>query len=363
LYKYEIALSLIKGVGHIKAKNLIAYCGGAEAIFKETKKNLLKIPDIGEYCVKSILNHDVLERADEESEFIKKNNITPIFYLDDAYPKRLKHCDDSPIILYFKGNCDFNVQKVISIVGTRNATDYGKEFCKNLIDELSVHQLLIISGLAYGIDISAHKEALNKNIPTVGVLGHGLDRIYPGVHVQYAKKMLENGGLLTEFISYTKPDRENFPMRNRIIAGLSDAVVVVEAKETGGALITAEIANSYNRDVFALPGRINDEFSFGCNRLIKTNKAALIQSAKDIEYILGWETSPIKSSSVQKQLFIELTSEEEKILNIMKTNGETSIDMLAVLSEMSMSKVSVLLLNLEFKGIVRCLPGKLYKLA
>ncbi len=365
MYKYEIALSLIKGIGHIRAKNLIAYCGSAEAIFKETKQNLIKIPEIGVNCAKLVQSQEqeVLDRAEEEIAFILKNNITPIYYLDEAYPKRLKHCDDSPIMLYFKGKCDFNIPKVISIVGTRNATDYGKEFCKKFIEDLSVHQLLIISGLAYGIDIAAHKESINKNIPTVGVLGHGLDKVYPGVHASYALKMTENGGLLSEFISNTKPDRENFPMRNRIIAGMSDAVIVVEAGETGGALITAELANSYNRDVFALPGRIYDEFSFGCNKLIKTNKAALIQSAKDLEYIMGWESNSNKSASIQKQLFVELTSEEEKIVSILKENTETSIDMLAIKSEMSMSKVSVILLNLEFKGVVRCLPGKLYKLA
>jgi len=363
LYKYEIALSLIKGIGNIRAKNLIAYCGSAEAIFKEKKQNLLKIPEIGEYCTEFILNQEVIGRAEEELDFINKNNITPFFYLDDNYPKRLKHCDDSPIILYFKGKCDFNIQKVISIVGTRSATDYGKEFCNKFVKEISEHQLLIISGLAYGIDIAAHKEAINNNIPTVGVLGHGLDRVYPSVHTSFAQKMTENGGLLTEFISNTKPDRENFPMRNRIIAGLSDAVIVVEAGETGGALITAEIANAYNRDVFAVPGRINDEYSKGCNKLIKINKAALIQSAKDLEYIMGWEINKDKPTSTQKQLFVELTTDEEKMVSIIKIKGETSIDMLAIQSQMNMSKVSAIMLNLEFKGIVRCLPGKLYKLA
>ncbi len=362
MYKYEIALSLIKGIGHIKAKNLIAYCGSAEAIFREKKKNLLRIPEIGEYCIKNIIKQDVLDRAEEELEFIRKNKITPVFYLEENYPKRLKHCDDSPILLYFKGKCDFNVNKVMSIVGTRNATDYGKDFCKKFIEELTDHQILIISGLAYGIDIAAHKEAINKNIPTVGILGHGLDKIYPEVHKQYADKMIENGGLLTEFLSKTTPDRENFPQRNRIIAGLSDAVVVVEAGATGGALITAEIANSYNRDVFAVPGRINDEFSFGCNKLIKTNKAALIQSARDLEYIMGWEIKSSKLESVQKQLFVELSSEEEKILTFLKSNDEVSIDALAIQSEMSISKASVVLLGLEFKGLVRCMPGKLYKL-
>jgi DNA processing protein len=363
LYKYEIALSLVNGIGHIKARTLIAYCGSAEAIFKENRQNLLKIPDIGEYCVKYILSQrEVLDRAEEEIEFIRKNDITTFFYLDDSYPKRLKHCEDSPIIIYFKGKCDFNNQKVISIVGTRNATDYGKSFCRSFIEELSRHQLLIISGLAYGIDISAHKEAISNNLSTVGVLGHGLDRIYPGVHRSTAEKMLQNGGLITEFISNTKPDRENFPMRNRIIAGLSDAVIVVEAAETGGALITADIANSYNRDVFALPGRINDEYSSGCNKLIKINKAALIQSAKDLVYIMGWEAEPEKKAAVQKQLFVELTREEEKIIAILKADPETGIDMLAIQAEMSMSKLSAVLLNLEFKGIVKCLPGKRYKL-
>jgi len=364
LHTFDIALSLIKGIGHIRAKSLIAYCGSAEAIFNEKKQKLIKIPDIGAYCSKFIMEQKktVLESAEKEMEFIKKHNITPLCFYENDYPKRLKYCDDSPIIIYFKGKCNLNNSKVISIVGTRNATDYGKEFCSRFITELAAHNMLIVSGLAYGIDITAHKEAINNNISTVAILGHGLDKIYPYVHRSVALKMIENGGLLTEFITGTKPDRENFPMRNRIIAGLSDAVIVVEARETGGALITAEIANSYNRDVFALPGRISDECSVGCNRLIKTNKAALIQSAKDLEYIMGWEIIN-NANPVQKKLFVELTDEEEKIVTLLKSNEERSIDIIAIQSEMSMSKVSAILLNLEFKGIVKCLPGKIYRLA
>ncbi len=360
---YKIGITLIPGIGSINGKKLIDYCGGIKAVFKEKKENLLKISGIGESSANSIINQDVLIRAEKEIKFIKKNNITPLFYLDSGYPNRLKHCIDSPLMLYYKGNADLNNDKTISVVGTRRATEYGKRVCNELVRGLANQNVLIVSGLAYGIDVCAHRAALDNNLNTVAVLAHGLDRIYPYVHKSIAKKMLDKGGLITEFLSETNPDKGNFPKRNRIIAGLSDAVIVVESAKRGGALITAEIANSYNRDVFAVPGKLaDDKYSEGCNHLIKINKAALIESSKDIEYIMGWEEIKKTKLSKQYELFVKLSEEEKIVVNILKDNGESSIDWLCNKSQLNMGKVAAVLLNLEFQGIVRSLPGKLYRL-
>ena len=351
---------MIPGIGDINGKKLVSYCGSAEAIFKEKKRNLQKIPGIGESTVNSIISHKVLARAEEEIEFINKYNITPLFYLDKDYPKRLTHCIDSPVMIYYKGNADLNAPRIVSIVGTRRATEYGKETCNKIIEGLSDLNVLVVSGLAYGIDTNAHKAALKNNLDTVGILAHGLDRIYPAANKSLAEKMVHHGGLITDFISKTNPDRENFPKRNRIIAGISDALIVIESAIRGGALITANIANSYSRDVFALPGKINDTYSEGCNFLIKTNKAALIQSAKDVKYIMLWESKNEKTSKQQK-LFVELSPEEEQIVNIIKQNKEASIDQIVLESKFTNSKIAAILLNLEFKGVIKSLPGKMYK--
>ncbi|HEX7367011.1 MAG TPA: DNA-processing protein DprA, partial [Pelobium sp.] len=252
---YNIALTFVKGIGDVTIKSLISYCGSAEEVFKTKQTALEKIPGIGPKTAKLIVNHEAFSRAEQELKFVEKYKIEPLFYTDKLYPRRLKNCADAPALLYFKGNADLNNQKTLAIVGTRNASNYGKAFCEKLIDGLKAHQALIVSGLAYGIDVASHKAAVNLKQTTVGVLGHGLDRIYPALHRSVAESMLANGGLLTEFPSQTNPDRQNFPKRNRIIAGLADAVIVVEAAKKGGALITAEIANSYNKDVFALPGK------------------------------------------------------------------------------------------------------------
>jgi DNA processing protein len=356
-----IALSLIPGVGDVAAKKLVSYCGSPEGVFKTKKSHLLKIPGIGELTVNSILNHGVFDRAEKEIRFITKHKIEPLFYLDDAFPKRLRHCTDSPVMLYFKGNCDLNRDKPIGIVGTRNASEYGKKVTANLVAELAAYNASIISGMAYGIDICAHKAAVENQLPTIAVLAHGLDRLYPSNHKSTAERMLESGGLITEFMSETNPDRENFPKRNRIVAGMVDAVIVVEAGISGGALITAEIANTYNRDVFAVPGKLDDEYSAGCNRLIKTNKAALIESAKDIAYLLNWNNEP-KKILQQQRLFVELNKEEEVLVQVIKEKGNIAIDDLSFLSSFPMSKVAGILLNLEFNGVVKSLPGKVYQL-
>jgi len=362
---YTIGLGLIPGVGDVKAKKLIAYCGSAEAVFKEKKNHLLKIPGIGEILTKEILTQKVLNRAEEELKFIEDNNIKPLFYLSEDYPHRLKHCDDGPLVLFFKGNAELNNQKVISIVGTRSATEYGRAMTNQIVKGLAAYGVLIVSGLAYGIDAAAHKASLDNSLSTVGVLGHGLDTLYPSNNAPLANKMLDNGGLITEFMSKTVPDKENFPKRNRIIAGMSDAVVVIEAAQRGGALITAEIALSYNRDVLAVPGTVLSNYSKGCNKLIKQNKAALIESAEDIIYALGWENLnevSKKSKSKQKEIFIDLNEDEQSIVLLLKDKEYMSVDDISYALSFSLSKVATLLLNLEFNGVITAMPGKRYKL-
>lgn len=358
---YKIALTQITSIGDRLAKQLVAYCGTVEAVFSEKQKALEKIPGIGTVLAKNILSRSAFDDVEKEMRFIERHAITPLFYLDADYPRRLLHCDDSPVLLYYKGTADLNAAKIISVVGTREATDYGKGLCEKLIADLAVFNPVIVSGLAYGIDICAHRAALENGLETVGVLAHGLDKLYPQVHRVTAEKMLKQGGLLTDFMSGTKPGRENFPSRNRIVAGLSDATIVIESRKDGGSLITADIANSYNRDVFAFPGRIGDAASEGCNTIIKQNKAALIQSAADVIYICGWEQQK-KKSKAQQQLFVTLKPEEESLFNLMKGKEAVNIDELCVLSKMAMGKVSALLLTMEFEGVVRSLPGKMYKL-
>jgi DNA processing protein len=360
---YKIGITLIPGIGDINAKKIIAYCGGVEAVFKEKKKALMKIPGVGLTVADSIIKNKVLARAEEEIEFLEKNKITPLFFLDKKYPERLKHCADSPVMLYYKGNADMNVNKVVGIVGTRNATEYGKKICSEIVEGLTPYDVMIISGLAYGIDVHAHKAALQSGLNTIGVLGHGLDRLYPSVHKPTAEKMISQGGLLTDFKSDTTFLPENFPKRNRIVAGLVDALIVIEAAKEGGALITADIANSYSRDVYAVPGRVDDHYSEGCNYLIKTNKAALINSAADIIYFMGWEEKKKKKTgNIQKQLFVELSEDEKKVVDLLTGEDSLSVDVISIKINLKASKVAAILLNLEFMGIIKCLPGKMYKI-
>lgn len=359
---FKIALGLLPGIGDVKAKNLVAYCGGPQAVFAEKKQRLRLIPGIGEQAIKAIAGKKVLDRAEEEVKFINKEGITPLFYLDAAYPTRLKQCEDSPVMLYYKGTADLNTLKVLSIVGSRKATDYGYSFCERLVKDLAIHQALVVSGLAYGIDSYAHHAALKNDLLTVAVLAHGLDQVYPGANAGLARRMHKQGGLLTEFPSRTRMHPDYFPRRNRIIAGLADAVIVVEASMRSGSLITANIANSYNRDVFAVPGRVGEDGSEGCNFLIKVNKAALLTAAKDIEYIMGWDPLPLgRGQGVGLTLFPELKPEEEQLVNALKEKP-LHLDELCYASGMTLGKVSAVLLSLEFAGLVRSLPGKMYKL-
>ncbi len=360
---YKIAISLIPGIGAVTARNLIAYVGSVEGVFQEKEKNLMKIPGVGEVNAQRVVRQNVLERAKNEVDFILKNRIQTFFYLDQNYPVRLKNCSDSPIILYYKGNANLNERRIISVVGTRNATNYGKEICDELIRKFSEkgYQLLVVSGLAYGIDVQAHKACLKYNVPTVGVFAHGLDTVYPSLHAPIAAKMLENGGLLTDFVSETKIERPNFLRRNRIIAGLADATIIVESAEKGGALVTADIANSYNRDVFAFPGRSSDLYSRGCNKLIKFNEAALVESQADIEKAMNWDVKVSSAKAVQTSLFVQLTPEEQKLVDLLK-GGDRFVDEITIETHLPMSKVSALLLGLEFKGMIVSLPGKMYRL-
>ena len=359
---YQIGLTLLPGIGVKLAKNLVAYTGSVEGVFKQNIKTLSSIPGINYNLAKAISKQTVLKRAEEEINFIVKNKIQTRFYLDDDYPNRLKYCDDSPILLFAEGNFNLNPEKLIAIVGTRNATEYGYKHTREFVEGLKETNAYIVSGMAYGIDITAHREALKQGLPTIAVVAHGLDRLYPSVHQSTFDKMLETGGVITEFLTQTIPDRENFPKRNRIIAGLTDATLVIESGRKGGSIITAELALSYSRDVFAIPGNIENKFSLGCNSLIHTQKATLVRNPNDILKVMNWFPKR-KKKSVQKSLFIELSETEQLIYNELKANGPTAIDELTVKVGLSMSKTSVNLLNLEFNGVVITLPGKVYSLA
>ncbi len=361
---YQIALTFVPRIGDKLAKTLIAHCGSAEAVFRESEKNLLKIPGVGKVAAQKVAGQSVLSRAEEELQFIEKEKVTPLWYLDEAYPRRLKMCEDGPVILYKKGNADLNKRQVIAIVGSRKATDYGKSFCENFIQDLKPFNPLIISGLAYGIDIAAHRAAVKNGIPTAAVLAHGLDLLYPSLHQKTAQQMIENGGLLSDYPSGTKMNPDYFPARNRIVAGISDAIIVVEAAKKGGALITANISNTYNRDVFAVPGRLGDSYSEGTNWLIKTNKAALLQSAEDLKYILGWEEQGSADAQQQTQLFVELEGVEKQVYEMLRDHPSgMEIDLLCQRASKPMGKILPHLMKLEIKGLVKNLPGKVYKLA
>lgn len=365
---YKIAIKLLNGIGDINAKRLVAYCGGLEGVFKEKKQSLEKIPGISYALANSIFEQlkskKLWDRVEAEIKFCESYSVRVLSFLDDEYPFRLKYCEDGPVTLFALGNISFNHQHVLSIVGTRNATFYGRNFCQQIISDFKENNInvLIVSGLAFGIDISAHKAALDFGLPTIGVLAHGLDTIYPNPHKKYAQKMVQNGGLVTDYLTNTFPDKGNFVKRNRIIAGLADATLVVESKKDGGAMITANLAFSYNRDVLALPGRNSDVYSEGPNYLIKSNKAALVENAEDICKIMGWAYKKTDKQTTLP-LNVNLNEEEKQIINVLKEQGEATVDIIALSSKLPVSKVSVNLLNLEFNGIVKALPGKVYSLA
>ncbi|MEN0006755.1 MAG: DNA-processing protein DprA [Bacteroidota bacterium] len=357
----QLALSFLPKVGPVTARNLVSYCGGAAAVFKTPKRQLLKIPGIGPQLAKTILKPAIFPRVETELRFIEKHQVKPLFYLDADYPQRLKHYNDSPILLFAKGNLQLNAQRHIAIVGTRQPSTYGMAQCEQLVQQLGAYEVSIISGLAYGIDICAHRQCVKQGISTVGVLGHGLHLLYPAQHFAVAEKMQERGGLLSEYPSFAGPDREHFPMRNRIIAALCDALVVVETKAKGGSMITAQLANQYNKDVFAFPGRTTDPRSAGCNLLIKSHQAALIESFQDLIYVLGWNEERAKHG-IQKQLFVELGADEKLIVDLLQEFQQLHVDQIRFQSGIINSKLASLLLELEFKGVIKSLPGNRYTL-
>ena len=359
---YQIALTLTPNIGDVHAKALVNIYGDAQTIFKAPKKQLENIEGIGTVRANGIKAFKDFTSCEAEIKFIEKYKITPLFITDDNYPKRLLNCYDSPALLYYRGNADLNKNKFVSIVGTRNHSDYGKQQCEKLVEELKEQNIIVVSGLAFGIDSIAHKAALKNNLQTVGVLAHGLDRIYPAQNKIIAKQMTEQGGLLTDFISGTNPDKQNFPKRNRIVAGMCDALVVIESGVKGGSLITAELANSYNKDVFAIPGRVTDTKSEGCNYLVKNNKASLITGAADLLELMNWLPLEKKQVKQQRELFIELTDDEKIVVAILQQQENIQIDELYFKSGLSSSAVAAALLMLEMQNVVAVLPGKVYKI-
>lgn len=359
---YQIALSQVPNIGDVRIKTLINVYGDAMAVFKSAKKQLENIEGIGSVAATSIKSFKDFSLCEDEIKFIEKYKITPLFITDEDYPQRLLNCYDSPALLYYRGNAKLNKTRIVSVVGTRNNSEYGKQLCEKLVTDFKEHNVMIISGLAFGIDSIAHRTAVKNNIPTVGILAHGLDRIYPPQNKMLAKQMVENGGLLTDFKSGTNPDKQNFPKRNRIAAGICDALIVIESGKKGGSLITAELANGYNKDVFAFPGRTNDIKSEGCNYLIKNNKALLITGADDVLEIMNWTpTKPIVIKK-QRELFVELTPDEKTIINLLQQKESIPIDELYFKTGLNSSAVATALLMLEMQGLVVSLPGKIYKL-
>ena len=355
-----LALLKVDGVGDIIAKKLLTHCGSAEDVFKTKTSQIASIDGIGSVLLKKLKDKSVFEKAEQELKFIKNNAVDVSFFLDENYPERLKHCIDGPVLLFSSGNIDLKNRKIISIVGTRQITSYGIEFCKKLIADLAPLNPIIVSGFAYGVDIVAHQAALEHNLQTIGVVAHGLNQIYPKIHKKYVAKMEENGGFMTEFWSSSNPEKENFVKRNRIVAGISEATIVIESADKGGSLITANMANDYNRDVFAVPGRTTDKYSQGCNNLIKTQKANLLSGAADLIYILNWDIEK-ETKPVQKQLFVSLDDDEQKVYDYLQKNGKELLDTIALRCDFPIYRISGLLLNMELKGVIRPLPGKLFE--
>ncbi|MBA4196718.1 MAG: DNA-protecting protein DprA [Chitinophaga sp.] len=359
---YQIALTLINGIGSVQAKLLLEYFGNAENIFKAKKKDLAIVEGIGEVKAKAIKEFDNFIEAEEEIKFCNNHHINILSFTNENYPQRLKHCYDAPSVLYYRGNADLNNSKIIAVIGTRTNSDYGKQVTENLIEQLQQHNVTIISGLAFGIDAIAHKAAVKNNLSTVGVLAHGLQTIYPTQHKSLAKEILLNGGLLTEFNRNTKADKHNFPRRNRIVAGMSDATVVIETAVKGGSMITAELAYNYNRDVFAVPAKISDTKSGGCLKLIQQNKAIIYTSPEALLNELGWQQNNQSKKKIQKELFIDLSEDEKIIVNLLKEKDQLHIDELYLKSNLSSSSVASAILNLELSNVIVGLPGKIYKL-
>jgi len=359
---YQIALTQIPNIGAVHAKNLIEHFGDAANIFKARKKDLAAVEGIGEIKATSIKNFTDFDAAEKEIQFTEKHRIQPLFLKDEAYPKRLLHCYDPPTLLFYRGTADLNNPKVVSIIGTRNNTDYGKQITESIVQGLCELNVLIVSGLAFGIDAIAHKTATANKLSTVGVLAHGLNTIYPIQHKQLARDILMNGGLLTEFLSNTKPDKHNFPRRNRIVAGMADATIVIETQVKGGSMITAELAYNYNRDLFAVPGKITDTKNSGCLKLIQQNKAILFSDVEHLIQVMGWQEKMKPKTKKTRELFIDLSEDERVIVDLLKDKESVHIDEIYLKSSLSSSTVAGAILNLELQNVIASMPGKLYKL-
>ncbi len=356
-----LTLKKVANLGDSSIKKLIREVGSAEAVLSEKTTNLLKIDGIGRVKIKDLHNPEHYRAAENELRFIEDNTIKCWLYDEAAYPEKLKHCIDGPVVLFGSGNINVQQKKMLSIVGTRKVTNYGVRFCEEFIEMLAPIDPVIVSGFAYGVDITAQRVAVKHNLQTIGCLAHGLNQIYPKVHKKYVAQIEENGGFFTDFWSTDTFDRKNFLARNRIIAGLSEATVVIESADKGGSLVTADIANSYNRDVFAVPGRAHDPLSTGCNMLIKTQRAHMLTSAADLIYMLNWELEEKEHATVQKKLFVELEGDEKNIYNFLNDNGKEVLDVIALQCNIPTFKTASILLTMELKGIIKPLPGKLFE--
>lgn len=356
--QYTLALYFLQGASNHTALQILEHYGSAKAFFEDDAPTEPKL--------RELLPHrgEALRRAEEEMEYCRTNNIEVIPYSSNSYPQRLKECADAPIVLFYCGNADLNAKHVLSIVGTRRITEYGRDICREFTHELAalLPDVIVVSGLAYGVDICAHRGALQNNLQTIGVLAHGLDRIYPAHHRDTAAKMVRQGGLITEFPRLTIPEKGNFVRRNRIVAGLADAAIVVESAEKGGALITARLAQDYNRDVYAFPGRTTDQYSRGCNALIRGNVASLVASAEDFLLSQGWITQQEGSpQAIQRTLFPELSDMERQVLKSLVQADKKTISLLVSETSLPFNRVNALLVGMELKGLVRALPGGLYR--
>jgi len=362
--QHQIALMLVPQIGAVTAKTLVSYCGSAEAVFRASKRELHKIPGIGPTTIAALVAAvEPLTRAEREIAFMEKHEVQAIFYTDARYPARLRQCQDSPAMFFFKGSSVslFEAPRVIAIIGTRQPSEHGKALCEEIVEGFRAYNVLIVSGLAFGVDVTAHRKASAIGIPNVGVLGHGLGSIYPSQHRSIAQRMIENGGLLSEYAHDAKPDREHFPMRNRIISGLSDVVLVVETANSGGSMITVQCAERHGREIFAVPGRPNDAKSVGCNYLLKNERAKLAESADDIAVRMRWdEPGNTPAAGKQAHLFLDLNAAETVLVGIIRDKPEIPIDQLALAAQFTPGLLASHILSLEFKGIIRTLPGKRY---
>ncbi len=358
---YILALQRVKGIGDINAKKLIAHCGSAKNVLKEKRNVLQKINGIGAFTLQHLFDKENLKEAENELKYIQKNNIETFYFEDKNYPDKLKHCIDAPILIFKEGNFSFSKQSIISIVGTRKITSYGRDFCEKLISDLKPYNPIIVSGFAYGVDICAHKSALKNELQTIAVLAHGFEEMYPKSHKKYVADIYKNGGFITDFWHNDALQRENFLKRNRIVAGISEATIIIESAEKGGSLVTADIANSYSRDVFAVPGRSTDNFSKGCNDLIRRNKAAILTSANDLVEMLNWNLEIKKETIIQKQLFVDLDEAEQLVYDFLLKEGKQLLDVISLSCKLPVYKIVTILFNLEMKGVVKPLPGKMYE--